>query len=91
MGYSELTYRNKITYLSFILSILVVIKHSVNIDVYNLSQGMLFWLQTWACEFTDLAVPIFFIISGYLFYQNFGYSVLKRKLRSKFQNAKQCV
>lgn len=83
MQFIEKKYRNKITYLSLTLAIMVVIRHSVNIDVYGLSGG-LYYLELCISEITDLCVPTFFAISGYLFFQNFSYQDLPRKWKSRF-------
>lgn len=81
---NETSYRNKITYLSFILSVVVVFRHSINIDVYGLSSGFLFHFENWMREFTDLMVPMFFALSGYLFYQNFNFSIIGKKFKTRF-------
>ena len=76
-------YRNKITYLSFVLAALVVIRHTVNIEVYELSFGILFWIEKFFSELTDLAVPTFFVLSGYLFFQNYSPNILIKKWKSR--------
>ncbi len=35
----EKEFQNKLTYLSFCLAVLVVVKHAINVDVYELSRG----------------------------------------------------
>lgn len=76
-------YRNKITYLSFILSALIVVRHAVNIEVYEITRGALYWIERFFTEFTDLMVPMFFAMSGYLFFQDFEYSKLKDKWKRR--------
>ena len=75
---------NKINYLSFLLACLVVLMHSVNIEVYGLSNGILFWVEKWVRELSDVAVPTFFIVSGFLFYQNYRNGILPQKWRNRF-------
>ena len=80
--YSELEYRNKVTMLSWILAVGVVFRHGVNIIGYSLSGGLL-WFERFIGHATDVIVPLFFIISGYLFFQNYDerYLLLKGKSR----------
>lgn len=40
---NDIEYRNKITILSFVLAIAIVLRHSVNIDIYNLDQYKHIW------------------------------------------------
>lgn len=75
-------FRNKITYLSFIMAILIVYRHGVNIKIYDVT-GILYWFQLFVQHLTDTIVPCFFALSGYLFYQNFNYLKLKEKLQSR--------
>lgn len=77
-------FRNKITYLSFLMAILIVCRHCVNISIYNIS-GSLYYFQLFISHLTDTIVPCFFAISGYLFYQNFNYSLLRNKLGSRIK------
>lgn len=76
-------HRNKITYLSFALASLIIIRHSIGIAIYTM-PGWLFWGESVLSHLTDLAVPTFFAISGYLFFQNFDYSSLLRKWKTRF-------
>lgn len=76
-------YRNKITYLSFILSVLIIVRHAVNIEVYGITSGGLYLAERFFTEFTDLMVPMFFALSGYLFFQDFEYSKLREKWKRR--------
>ena len=56
--------KNKITYLHFIMSVLVILIHSINNDTkferfFSIDSGI-----------GQFAVPLFFIISGFLFFRN---------------------
>ena len=75
---------NKIKYVSYILAILVVIIHSTNIVNYNLS-GAFANIQSYIGTFAvNVAVPLFFAISGYLFFTNYDpkrfYEKWKRRI-----------
>lgn len=60
----------KIRNLSFFSILLVVLLHSQMIFI---STGYALWIQYFVTEeLTRIAVPIFFAISGYLFFQNFS-------------------
>ena len=76
-------YRNKVTLLSFALSVLVIIRHGVNIEVYQLESGILYWIQMFFREFSDIAVPTFFMLSGFLFFQNYNSKLLLTKWKSR--------
>lgn len=78
-------YSNKIVYLGFVMSIFIILRHGVNIDTYSLdSSTILYWIENWVREFTDLMVPTFFGLSGFLFYQNFNNNSLFKKWKSRF-------
>ena len=81
---SIVKYRNKITLLSFVLAMLIVLRHSVGIDVYTL-DGVIYLGERFISDATDLVVPMFFALSGFLFYQNFDYSKLEMKLQSRIK------
>jgi len=55
------------------------------LDVYTLS-GPLLWFEKFVSDATDLVVPMFFAVSGFLFYQNFNYSKLGSKLKSRVKS-----
>ena len=60
----------KIRNLSFFSILLVVLLHS---QMISISSGYALWIQYFVTgELTRIAVPIFFAISGYLFFQNFS-------------------
>ncbi len=70
--------KNKISYLHFILSVLVILIHSINNDTkiekfFSIENGI-----------GQFAVPLFFILSGFLFFRtvNSMYDV-KRKMRNR--------
>ncbi len=60
----------KIRNLSFFSILLVVLLHS---QMISISTGYALWIQYFVTgELTRIAVPVFFAISGYLFFQNFS-------------------
>lgn len=77
-------FSKKIVWLSFALAVGIVFRHANNIDVYGLEHGYYFWFVKYVEEFTDLIVPTFFVLSGYLFFQNFSYKKLFTKWRARF-------
>ena len=72
----------KIVWVSFILSILVVLEHSINYSIYN-SSGFWYLVQKFIEQITDIAVPTFFVLSGFLFFKDLDQKSIKRKLISR--------
>ena len=69
--------KNKIKYQYFIMSVLVILIHSIN----NETKFQLFFSETGIGQF---AVPLFFIISGFLFFKTAYTKIdVKRKLQKK--------
>ena len=64
--------RNRITWLSFILSLFVMMIHVTNFRVYGIYQGILFQIESFIESAAHFAVPTFFAISGYNFYRNYS-------------------
>ena len=78
---------NKITYISFILSLGVIFIHTDNREVYNLDSGFVYELETRIWQIcTNVCVPMFFIMSAFLFYQNLNTDNLQRKLKSRIRS-----
>lgn len=57
--------KNKITYIHFILSVLVILIHSINDNASKIQK--IFSIDNGIGQF---AVPLFFMISGFLFFRN---------------------
>lgn len=73
--------KNKISYLHFIMSVLVVLIHSINNDT---KLERFFSIESGIGQF---AVPLFFIISGFLYFRNIkskadAVEKLKRRVRT---------
>lgn len=81
--HDETSYRNKISYLSYIFALLVILRHSTNYPMYEFSSGMLYHIERFMEEITDTIVPAFFALSGYLFFQNFTMNKLWSKWKSR--------
>lgn len=81
--------RNKITWLSFFLCCLVFFIHSNNVDTYGIKQdsvgvaNLVFWIEYYGVIITQIAVPGFFLISGFLFFRTFVINKLGEKLRNR--------
>lgn len=89
---SKIEYRNKIVYVSYVWAVLAIMLHTYNMDVYaGMFEGdSLLWEITQTIENTvqsiaRIAVPGFFFLSGYLFYQNFDLQKLPDKWKSRFR------
>lgn len=81
---------NKLVWYSFILSLMIVSYHAYNVPIYSLDtndtlQGkMLYHFQTYVAGIQNLAIPSFFMISGFLFYRNFSITNTLNKYKSRF-------
>lgn len=88
--YSEKHVRNKFTIISFVCSILVIFIHTYNLDVYQIEglysglSGVANYLERYIATVTLIAVPIFFLISGVLFFRTFEISILLKKWKKRF-------
>lgn len=83
---AETKYRNKIVYLSFIMALLIIVRHSSGIGVYKSLTVFLFYFELFMGHFTDVIVPMFFAISGFLFYQNYDSNLLMTKWKTRFKS-----
>ena len=69
---------NKISIAVFVATIIVVLRHSINIHVYhpdiylNGFVDVNSFVQIFINSLTNIAVPLFFILSGYFFFYNFS-------------------
>ena len=84
----------KIKRISFLLIIMVVFLHSYNIDIKQGGKVLVFakdwnwFLQNFISNgLTRIAVPMFFLISGYLFFldQKFGLNEIWLKIKKRFK------
>ena len=80
----EETFKNKILWYNFILCILVVCIHAQNMHIFIdpvtwINRSSSFLVEQFAC----LAVPGFFMCSGYLFYRNLTWKKIPEKLKRR--------
>lgn len=66
----EQTTSNKIKYLSYLMALFVVLIHTYNVDVYELT-GAFAVFEYFVTSLARFAVPTFFAISGYLFFRGY--------------------
>lgn len=59
---------NKITFFSFWLIVLVVLLHSLNIEITECNSLICSFQYLLSHKLTQIAVPLFFFISGYLYF-----------------------
>ncbi|MCR5760944.1 MAG: acyltransferase [Sphaerochaetaceae bacterium] len=79
-------FNNKITYISFFLSIGVIYIHAYNISVYGIiynSQYIVFF-EKFSLSILSICVPTFFCMSGYLFYYNLTTIKVAEKIKRRF-------
>lgn len=87
---TELEFRNKVTWFSFALSLLVIWVHSYNAELflgYQAATGTVYVLEHQIGDwFGQIAVPGFFMISGYQFYRDFDRGKLKGKWQRRVKS-----
>lgn len=86
----EQQFRNKITWFTFGFSLFVVWVHSYNAELYlgkTAEADAIYRFQHWIGDgIGQIAVPGFFMISGYLFYRNFSREKLVPKWNSRIRS-----
>lgn len=82
----DLKTKNKITYVNFLLSSFIIFHHAYNVNVYDLSNTLLGTIEKYLLSAFEVAVPLFFIISGYLFFYNCDKTNIKNKLKKRFKS-----
>lgn len=77
---TEAQFRNKVIWFSFAFSLLVVWVHSENAELFLGSRpemAAVYQVEQWLIDYiAQIAVPGFFMISGYLFYRDFTWETL---------------
>ncbi|NFO15164.1 hypothetical protein FDB34_13350, partial [Clostridium botulinum] len=64
----------KIVYINYILAILIVFLHSNNVHMFKnemIGSEFLIFIENTISTLARIAVPLFFLISAYLFYKKF--------------------
>lgn len=88
--YTEQQFRNKITTYSFITMMAVILIHTFNLSVYHISEDsvgftrFVFCFESVAASLWTAAVPMFFMISGFLMFRNFTWDKLWSKYQTRF-------
>ena len=85
----DASFFNKKTVVTFFLSVLVVLLHVTSFEGYNY-QGVSGNIISFFGDFvtvgmTSVAIRLFFVISGALFYRNYTYEITAIKLKSRFK------
>lgn len=78
----------KKTRCTFVLAILIIMHHSSSVNNYAITTGLgefALFISQYFLGFAQVAVPLFFIISGVLFYRNYSYGKTKEKYRSRLK------
>lgn len=81
--------RNKFTIITFLCSILVIYIHTFNLEVYGITEGAsglaaaVYGIETYFNGVTKIAVPMFFFVSGVLFFRTFEIRRLPEKWKSR--------
>lgn len=79
----------KIVYINYILAILIVFLHSNNVHMFKnemIGSEFLIFIENTISTLARIAVPLFFLISAYLFYKKFNMSLLMYKYKSRFKS-----
>lgn len=81
----EKIFRNKVSWYSFILCMLVVCIHAQNMYIFTepvawINRSLSFFIERIAC----FAVPGFFMCSAFLFYRNLTWNAIAGKLKRRF-------
>ncbi len=89
---SEQKFRNKITIITFICSLFVIWIHTSNLDVYGIdadSEGIAYFTYVLEWIFGKViifATPMFFFVSGFLFFRNYDLSKTVNKYKSRIKS-----
>lgn len=77
---------NKIKNVNLILSLFVVFSHAFNLNYYDLNHnGLTYNLEKYTIIFFQVAVPLFFSISAFLFYYNYEKNSLLEKWKRRIK------
>jgi hypothetical protein len=86
---TEAHLRNKISVITFISSLLVIWIHTFNLETYGIDASsagiakVVYYVENYWAKITLLAVPMFFTVSGFLFFRTFKLEALLDKYRSR--------
>lgn len=77
---------NKLIHYNFILCVMIVFLHANCLRFLADSNIFVAFFYKYISIFTDAAVPLFFIISGYLFFRNFKIESYPLKIKSRIKS-----
>lgn len=87
---TESEFRKKVIWFTFLFSLLVVWVHSYNAELFlgwSEDAADVYWAEHLIGDFLgQIAVPGFFMISGYLFYRGFRWEMLKGKWNRRIRS-----
>lgn len=78
-------YWKRIQLISFVLAVFIIIRHNSSLANYD-SPIALFIYDTFKFSITEVAVPLFFIISGYNFFNGFSIKSYKKKFSRRIKS-----
>jgi len=80
----KIFFQNKKTIVSFVLSLFVFYIHFRVFSVFKMADGPLNSILQQLIVFTKVAVPLFFVISGALFYRDYTWRLTFKKWKNRF-------
>lgn len=78
-------YWKRIQLISFVLAVFIIIRHNSSLANYDAPIAQSIY-DTFKYSITEVAVPLFFLISGFNYFNGFSISVQKRKLKSRIKS-----
>ena len=91
MNGSKTYFSKKVYYVNMLLALIIVMLHSYNLDIWEINPSNKSFLVPVACEqfirmLSQIAVPTFFSISGYLFYRKYNNKMFCTKVKSRIRS-----
>lgn len=91
MNGSKTYFSKKVYYVNMFLALIIVMLHSYNLDIWEINLSNKSFLVSVACEqfirmLSQIAVPTFFSISGYLFYRKYNNKMFCTKVKSRIRS-----
>lgn len=83
---SNTYFSKKVTFFNVILSSLIVLLHAKTPERWGLELTIDYPLIYIASTLCQISIPLFFFISGLLFYRNCSFSCLQQKIRRRVQS-----
>ena len=87
MNNTKTFFEQKITTMNFVLALLVMFIHSENTSLYGSTLSLASCIEKFiSITLGDLAVPLFYMISSYLFYRNYDSSQISKKYQRRIKS-----